>query len=59
MTVSVFVRFDCEIRLTGDDVPHEDPDTGTSHALVAQAVQNAIGHTGATVVDVVEYEYDS
>jgi dihydroneopterin aldolase len=51
--MSVYVRFDCAIRLYDDDVPET-----LSYAELAQAVQNVIGHTGATVEDVTEYEDD-
>lgn len=51
--MSVYVRFDCEIRLYDDDVPET-----LNYQEVAQAVQNVIGHTGAVVVDVTEYEDD-
>ena len=51
--MSVYVRFDGEIRLYDDDVPET-----LSYVEVAQAVQNVIGHTGAVVVEVTEYEHD-
>lgn len=51
--MSVYVRFEAEIRLLDDEVPET-----LSYQTVAQAVQNLIGHTGATAIDVTEYEDD-
>jgi hypothetical protein len=51
--VSVYVRFDGEIRLYDEDVPAEQ-----NFQTIAEAVQSVIGHTGAAVVDVAEYEDD-
>jgi hypothetical protein len=51
--VSVYVRFDCEIRLYGEDVPEKQ-----EYETIAESVQRVIGHTGAVCVDVVEYEDD-
>lgn len=51
--MSVYVRFDGEIRLYDEDVPETQ-----DYATIAQAVQNVIGHTGAVCVDVTEYEDD-
>lgn len=52
--MSVFVRFDAEIRLLDDELPE-----ALTYRTVARAVQAAIGHTGAVVCDVTEYEEDS
>jgi len=51
--MSVYVRCEIEIRLYGADVPEK-----LDYQTVAQAVQDVIGHTGATVNDVAEYEDD-
>jgi hypothetical protein len=51
--VSVYVRFEAAIRLMDDEVPET-----LNYQEIAQAVQNVIGHTGATVEDVTEYEED-
>ena len=48
---SCLVRFDVELLLTGDEVPET-----LNYAEIQQAVQDAIGHTGAVVIDVTEYE---
>jgi hypothetical protein len=48
--VAVKARVDIEIIV---DVPLDDE---LNYATVQQAVQDAIGHTGAVVLDVVEYE---
>lgn len=48
--MSVRVRFDAEIVV--DDMPPESIDYEALH----QAVQDEIGHTGAVVLDVTEYE---
>lgn len=43
--MSVYVRFEGEIRLYADDVPET-----LSYQTVAQAVQNVIGHTGPQII---------
>lgn len=55
MARSVYVRFEGEVRLYDDDAPEPGD---LNHATVAQAVQNLIGLTGATVADVLDYEDD-
>lgn len=52
--MSVYVRFDAEIRLVDDEIPET-----LSYAAVQQAVQNIVGPAGAVVIDVTEYEDDA
>ena len=65
--MSVYVRFDCEIRLYGEDVPEKQMRelvqeraalSEREYETIAEAVQRVLGHTGAVCVDVVEYEDD-
>jgi len=51
--MSVYVRFEAEIRLYDDDVPET-----LNYAEIAQAVQSVVGHIGVAVIDVLEYEHD-
>ena len=50
--MKVYVCFDAEITLVDEEVPDEE-----GYGVLAQAVQSLIGHTGAVVLDVTEYEY--
>ncbi len=52
--MSVLVRFDAELRLTGDEVPET-----LSYESVQQAVQDSVGFSGVMVIDVTEYEEQS
>jgi hypothetical protein len=47
----LYVRFDAEISLPLDELP---PELG--YEVAAQAVQDAIGHTGAVVIETIEHE---
>lgn len=49
--MTVVVRFDAEVRLIDGEVPET-----LDYATLAQAVQDAIGHTGASVIEVTEWE---
>jgi hypothetical protein len=54
--VSVLVRFDAEILLSEDEIEDVIGVAPVTYEACQQAVQNRIGHTGATVLDATEYE---
>ena len=52
----VRVRFDSEILLSEDEIEDVIGVDPLTYEACQQAVQNRIGHTGAAVLDVTEYE---
>lgn len=48
--MTVIVRFDAEIRLLDDETPET-----LDYASITQAVQDVIGHTGATIIEATEW----
>lgn len=54
--MGIVIRFDAEIKLTEEEACFALPEDRVNFAKLQQLVQDEIGHTGAIVLDVTEYE---
>lgn len=52
--MTVLVRFEAEVRLLDDEVP-----ATLDYRPIGQAIQDAIGHSGVSVIEVTDWEDES